>query len=111
MTPRDTGSTARTKHRRTSDDRSCVSRRRALGLLAATGVAGPVLADAAQKGRTSVAVLKQAQTLLDSTLDDGRLAVVTSALQSNLGQFQVVRDLQVDDLVEPAPMFHARRKA
>ncbi len=89
-----------------------VSRRQALGALAAMGVAGPAAAEAlAQAPRPlSPDLLAQAMATVDQPFGRERLDVISRALQRNLEQFQVVRDLVIDDAVEPAPMFHARRR-
>jgi hypothetical protein len=39
-----------------------------------------------------------------------RLKAVAASVQRSLDQFQIVRDLVVDDLIEPAPVFSAKVK-
>jgi hypothetical protein len=87
-----------------------VTRRRALQALAAFGVAGPASADLLAQARhtVSVDVLRQASAVVGEEFSDDRLKVIQTALQRNLDQFQIVRDLEVDDRVEPAPVFSAR---
>ena len=91
---------------------STLTRRRILQLLAAAGVTGPAAIDLLAQARRSVSTenLRQASAILGETFTDERLAVIQTALQRNLDQFQIVRDLEIDDLVEPAPMFDSRRR-
>jgi hypothetical protein len=90
-----------------------LSRRRLLQVLTAVGVAGPLALElvAQSRGRTSAEALRQAAAMLGEEFSPDRLAVIEKALQRNLDQFQVVRDLVIDDLVEPAPVFMARTHA
>jgi hypothetical protein len=46
---------------------------------------------------------------LAGSFDDERLGVAQRALQRNLDQFQVVRDLDLPDAIEPPLIFQARR--
>ena len=89
-----------------------LSRRRLLRVLAAAGITGPAAIDLLAQARSSVSVenLRQAAAILGERFGDDRLAVIRTALQRNLDQFQIVRDLEIDDLVEPAPAFDARRR-
>jgi hypothetical protein len=89
-----------------------LTRRRLLQLLGAAGVTGPAAADLVAQARSSVSVenLRQASAILGESFSDDRLGVIHTALQRNLDQFQIVRDLEVDDAVEPAPAFDARRR-
>ena len=91
---------------------SSMSRRRLLQLLAAAGITGPAAADILAQGRKSVSVdvLRNASAVLGEEFSEERLTVIQTALQRNLDQFQIVRDLEIDDLVEPAPIFNARRR-
>ena len=50
-----------------------------------------------------------AASLLAGGFDDARLRVAQAAVQRNLDQLQVVRDLELPDAVEPAPLFQVRR--
>ncbi|MEZ5291785.1 MAG: AtzG-like protein [Vicinamibacterales bacterium] len=90
-----------------------LSRRRLLQALAAAGITGPLATQlAAQSGpRVTAETLRQAAALVGHELPPDRLAIVERALQRNLDQFQIVRDLVIDDLVEPAPVFMARTHA
>lgn len=87
-----------------------VSRRQMLRLLAALGITGPAALEIAAQARKKISpeVLGTATALLDQDFDEERLKVITAALQRNLDQFQIVRDLEIDDLVEPAPIFMAK---
>lgn len=88
-----------------------VSRRHILHILAAlgfSGVAGERLAAQAAPA-VSAEVLRDAATLLSGAFDDGRLAVAGAAVQRNLEQLKVVRDLDLPDGLEPAVIFQPRR--
>lgn len=90
-----------------------ISRRWVLQALAALGITGPLALELAAQPRAqlSVDVIKHASAVLGEQFTTERVAVIEKALQRNLEQFQVVRDLVIDDLVEPAPMFMARGHA
>ncbi len=89
-----------------------LSRRQLLQVLAAAGITGPAAVDLLAQAREPISVdtLRNASSILRQTFSDERLAVIDTALRRNLDQFQIVRDLDIDDLVEPAPMFDARRR-
>jgi hypothetical protein len=88
-----------------------VSRRKALQILAAAGITGPAAAHALAQARHQITTdnLKNATALMNQEYDEERLQVIKTALQRNLDRFQSVRDLVIDDLVEPAPIFDATR--
>ncbi len=90
-----------------------VSRRRLLQILAAAGVTGPAALDLLAQARTAIStdILRNASAVIGEHFSDERLKVIETALQRNLDQFQIVRDLEIDDLVEPAPIFNAHRSA
>ncbi|MDE3155625.1 MAG: hypothetical protein KGN76_11015 [Acidobacteriota bacterium] len=87
-----------------------VSRRRLLQMLAALGIAGPAAAQlgAQVHAQLSVETLRSADAIIDQHFGADRLPIIEKALQRNLEQFQAVRDLQIDDLIEPAPIFLAK---
>ena len=87
-----------------------LSRRKILQLLAALGISGPAALElvAQSRQRLSPEILKTANAIVDQEFSEERLPVITAALQRNLDQFQIVRDLEIDDLIEPAPIFMAR---
>jgi len=86
-----------------------MDRRQLLKVLAALGVSGPLASEIAAQARYPVDLetLRRAVRLLDQDFDDERLRVIATALQRNLDQFQIVRDLEIDDSVEPALLFRA----
>lgn len=86
-----------------------ISRRRLLQALAAAGLTGPLALEIAaqSRGRVSAEILQQASAILGESLSPARLAVTERALQRNLDQFQIVRELAIEDRVEPAPIFNA----
>lgn len=91
-----------------------VTRRRLLQVLAAAGITGPLALDLVAQSRAHVSIdaLKQASAaVLGEEFSAERLAVIEKALQRNLDQFQGVRDLVIDDRVEPAPVFMAKTHA
>jgi hypothetical protein len=86
---------------------SNVTRRQILQLLTAIGISGPAALElAAQAGnQITPEMLKSANALLDQGFDDERLRVISAALGRNLDQFRDFRELEIDDMVEPAPIF------
>jgi hypothetical protein len=82
-----------------------------LQVLAAAGITGPAAAQLVSQSRRQVtaAALKNANALIDQDFSDERLEVIRTALQRNLDQFQLVRDLEIDDAIEPALTFDAGR--
>jgi hypothetical protein len=90
-----------------------INRRDLLRLLAAVGITGPAAIDLVAQTRKPISadVLRSASVVLGEDFTDGRLKVIETALQRNLDQFQIVRDLEIDDLVEPAPIFNPRRRS
>jgi hypothetical protein len=88
-----------------------LSRRRMLRLLAAMGITGPAALEIVAQIRSkqlSPDILKTANSIVDQTFSEDRFPIIATALQRNLDQFQIVRDLDIDDSVEPAPIFNAR---
>lgn len=86
---------------------AAVTRRRLLHALATIGITGPLALELAAQSRSEISqeVLRRAAQILGEEFTAERLAVVEKALQRNLDQFQIVRDLAIDDSVEPAPIF------
>lgn len=90
---------------------SKLERREVLAALVAAGWTPSSLAGAAQARSTiTPEILDRAQALLDHELDPDRLDEILPSVQRNLDFFQIVRDLEIDDPVEPAPIFRARRE-
>lgn len=91
-------------------ERDAWSRRQLLQVLVAAGVTGPMAAEVLAQSRTHVSVdnIRNAESIIGEHYSDERLQVIDRALQRNLDQFQMVRDLVIDDLVEPAPIFFAK---
>lgn len=88
-----------------------VDRRHVLQILTALGFSGAAAADLAAQAAPAVSalVLQHAAALLGGQFDAARLDVAGRAVQRNLDQLQVVRDLELDDAVEPPTIFLARR--
>jgi hypothetical protein len=92
-------------------DQQAVSRRHILHILAALGFTGAA-AEALAAGAAptvSPAALQGAASLLSGAFDERRLQVAHAAVQRNLDQLQVVRDLALADGLEPAVVFQVRR--
>lgn len=88
---------------------STLSRRRLVQLLVTGGLIAPEIAESLQAREVvTPEILARAQKLLDRDLDPARLETILPAIQRNLDFFQIVRDLEIDDSVEPAPLFRAR---
>jgi hypothetical protein len=92
---------------------SPLTRRDALRVLAAVGITGPaaveVLAQATK--RVSARTLTEAGPLIDADLTPDQIEVVSKVIQKNIDQYEVFRALEIDDMVEPAPIFFARGRA
>ncbi len=90
-----------------------LTRRRVLQSLAALGITGPLALEIAAQSRAGISAdtIKQASALVGEEFSAERSAVIEKALRRNLDQFQIVRDLVIDDLVEPAPIFMAKMHA
>jgi hypothetical protein len=87
-----------------------MKRRQLLQALVALGITAPAAADLLASGppQTTVDTLRSAEVLLGEDYSPERLDIIQRALQRNLDEFQIVRDLVIDDLVEPAPIFMAK---
>ncbi len=92
-------------------DRDGVTRRHILQILGALGFAGAAAESLAAQAApvVSAGAIGGAASLLSGSFDERRLAVARAALQRNLEQFQVVRDLELPDSLEPPVIFQARR--
>src|SRR6185437_16777060 len=90
-----------------------LDRRRILKVLAAAGITGPLALDIAAQSHTriSVDIVKSAAAIRGEEFSEERLQVINTALQRNLDEFQNVRDFELDDLIEPAPIFVSTRHA
>ena len=88
-----------------------VDRRAVLQILAALGFGAAAATDLAAQARPVVsrAVLQQVATLLDGGFDAARLGVAERAVQRNQEHMAAMRELVLDDAVEPAPIFAPRR--
>jgi hypothetical protein len=88
-----------------------VDRRAVLQILAALGFGAAAASDLAAQARPTVsrAALQQAATLLDGTFDAARLGVAERAVQRNQEHLAAMRELVLDDAVEPAAIFRPRR--
>jgi hypothetical protein len=87
--------------------RRATSRRGLVKLLISAGLPAPLALNLIAQSRTKISeeTLKQASAILGTKFTDERLKVIETALQRNLDQYQTLRDFEVDDLIEPAPVF------
>ena len=87
-----------------------LSRRHALQILAAVGITGPAAFDVlAQTGKeVSLDTLRTAAALIDQDLNEEQLETISKAIQKNIDQFETFRSLEIDDMMEPAPIFTAK---
>ena len=87
-----------------------MSRRHALQVLAAVGITGSTAAGVlAQSGKeVSMETLQTAAALIDQDFSPERLELISKAIQKNIDQFEIFRNTEIDDLIEPAPIFIAR---
>ena len=86
------------------------NRRDLLKILVAGGVLGPAAAGAMQKDAAlTTDILERAVALFDAGIDPARIREILPAVQRNRDFFQPVRELAIDDDVEPSPIFRANR--
>ena len=83
-------------------------RRRVLKLLVASGILSGAVG-AQEPEALTPEILERAMTLFEGKLDRARLETILPAVQRNVDFFRIVRELEIGDDVEPAPIFHARR--
>ena len=88
---------------------AAVSRRVAIKALALLGASASLASRlvAQVRKRVTPEALDAATVLLDQEFTEERLEVIAPALQRNFDQFQIVRDLEIDDLIEPATTLDA----
>ena len=88
-----------------------LARRHVLQILVALGFGGSMATALAAQAAPVVSdgALGGAASLLAGSFDPARLEVARRAVQRNLNQLQVVRELELDDAIEPALTFKARR--
>jgi len=86
---------------------SALTRRDALKALAALGVTAPLAAceSGSPPPATAQEVLAAASSLTGTPLDAERIRAVEPALTRNLEQFRIVRELDIDDSIEPVNPF------
>jgi len=92
-----------------NDLQSPLSRRQTLQIMAVLGLSGSAAGElfAKEPAKISPQTLQVASALTDPGLGNQQLDVAARALERNLYQFQIVRELEIDDLIEPAPIFLA----
>lgn len=85
-----------------------IDRRQWLQLCSVLGALAVAPGISAQSPTIDLEMLGRANRLLDTPMDDTVLQTILPAVQRNWDFFRIVRDTQIDDSIEPAPMFHAR---
>ena len=90
--------------------KALLTRRDALRALAAIGITGAaateVLAQATKQ--VTARTLTETGPLIDAELTPEQVQVISRVIQKNIDQYEVFRALDIDDMVEPAPIFLAR---
>jgi len=81
-----------------------------LQVLAAAGIGATVATEGMAQSKANDASRREvsailAENLSAANLSDERLWEIRPALERNLIQFQEIRDFEVDDRIEPAPIF------
>lgn len=90
---------------------SPLTRRQAMQLLATLGIGAPAAAELlAQEGtkQVSAATLADAGSLIDADLTPAQVEIVSKVIQKNIDQYEIFRRFEIDDRIEPAPVFLAR---
>jgi hypothetical protein len=86
-------------------------RRTLLKLLIAGGVishtAEPAIEAVQEEDKLSTEVLERAAALFEAGIAPERIREILPAVQRNRDFFQAVRDLEIADDIEPAPIFRA----
>lgn len=87
---------------------SAFSRRQTLQLIA-LGISGATATEvlARETVKISPKLLQTTAGMVDTNFSSRQLDVFAPALRQNLEQFAIVRDLEIDDLIEPALHFSA----
>jgi hypothetical protein len=86
------------------------NRRDLLKLLVAGGVLAPAASAAMQdQGTLTTEILERAVTLFDAGIEPARIREILPAVQRNSDFFRIVRDLPLEDDIEPSPIFQADR--
>jgi len=90
--------------------RTPLTRRDALRALAAIGITGPAAVEVFAQATKQVTArtLTEAGPLIDAELTPEQVQVISRVIQKNIDQYEVFRALEIDDMVEPAPIFLAR---
>lgn len=83
-------------------------RRRLLKLVIAAGFLAESKAAQAASPLTPE-ILEKAMALFEGDLQAASLRAVLPAVQRNVDFFRLVRELDIEDRLEPAPVFHASR--
>jgi hypothetical protein len=83
-------------------------RRALLKLLIAGGViSNTAWAGLQEEEKLSTEILERAASLLEAGIRPERIREILPAVQRNRDFFQAVRDLEIGDDIEPAPIFRA----
>ena len=96
----------------TNDSHNVVffSRRRLLQTLSLVAAQGTVACrQTDQERRFSIEVLRNVSTMHGSRLTDERLEVIKPALERQFSRLEAVRRFELDERIEPATVFLAKR--
>jgi hypothetical protein len=87
-----------------------LTRRQMIQLLGALGITGPAATELAAQSRKSISpeIVKTAMALIDQDFDDAQVKIITTALQRRLDEMQLLRDLELDEMLAPATVFMAK---
>ena len=84
-----------------------LTRRQMMQLMTVLGLSGPAALELSAQGRKTISpeIVKTAMTLIGQDFDDERINIITTALQRRLDEMQLLRDLELDDMIGPATIF------
>jgi predicted flavoprotein YhiN len=87
-----------------------LTRRQMMQLMTVFGLSGPAALELSAQARKTISpeIVKTAMTLIGQDFDDERINIITTALQRRLDEMQLLRDLELDDMIGPATIFMAK---
>ena len=87
-----------------------LTRRQMMQLMTVLGLTGPAALELNAQARKTISpeIVKTAMTLIGQDFDDERIKIITTALQRRLDEMQLLRDLELDDMIGPATVFMAK---
>jgi hypothetical protein len=87
-----------------------LTRRQMIKLLGAFGITGAAALQLAAQSRKTISpdIVKTAMAIIDQDFDDEQVSIITTALQRRLDEMQLLRDLELDEMLAPATIFMAK---